>query len=81
MKFTSKIQIVTFRIILRYNEVYLTNIFRNGAYYISYHEVLLARLFNTHFYLNVLRTIRIIRIKPTIRNTFSAAKLHSIYMV
>ena len=31
-----------------------------------------ARLFNTLFYLNVLR---IIRIKPIIRNTFSAAKL------
>ena len=28
------------------------------------------------FYLNVLRYIRIIRIKPIIRNTFSAAKLH-----
>ena len=34
------------------------------------------RLFNTLFYLNVLRIIRIILIKPIIRNTFSAAKLH-----
>ena len=34
------------------------------------------RLFNTLFYLNVLCIIRIIRIKPIIRNTFSAVKLH-----
>ena len=38
--------------------------------------ILLPRLFNTIFYLDVLRIIRIIRIKPIIRNTFSAAKLH-----
>ena len=35
-----------------------------------------AKLFNTLFCLNVLRSIRIIRIKPIIRNTFSHAKLH-----
>ena len=35
-----------------------------------------AKLFNTLFYQNVLRVIRIIRIKPIIRNTFFAGKLH-----
>ena len=38
-------------------------------------EVFYPRLFNTLFHLNVLRIIRIIRIKPIIRNTFSPAKL------
>ena len=38
-------------------------------------EVFYPRLFNALFYLNVLRIIRIIRIKPIIRNTFSPAKL------
>ena len=38
-------------------------------------EVFYPRLFNTLFYLNVLRIIRMIRSKPIIRNTFSPAKL------
>ena len=38
-------------------------------------EVFYPRLFNTLSHRNVLRIIRIIRIKPIIRNTFSDAKL------